>query len=170
MIMKEEIVAVKTEAKRTTRLRRLLANPKILVAPGAYDGTGARLVQALGFQAIYMSGFETSASILGEPDVGYLTMTQMTARLATLSAIVDLPLIADGDTGYGNPLNVRRAVREYERDIRKCSYFGSSLSSFRAATHSDKCERSIDFRLDNRCAGVRQEDNLREAMRSEHRA
>ena len=113
--MKEEIVAVKTEAKRTTRLRRLLANPKILVAPGAYDGTGARLVQALGFQAIYMSGFETSASILGEPDVGYLTMTQMTARLATLSAIVDLPLIADGDTGYGNPLNVRRAVREYER-------------------------------------------------------
>jgi 2-methylisocitrate lyase-like PEP mutase family enzyme len=113
--MKEEIVAVKTEAKRTTRVRRLLANPKILVAPGAYDGTGARLVQALGFQAIYMSGFETSASILGEPDVGYLTMTQMTARLATLSAIVDLPLIADGDTGYGNPLNVRRAVREYER-------------------------------------------------------
>jgi 2-methylisocitrate lyase-like PEP mutase family enzyme len=51
----------------------LLANPKILVAPGAYDGTGARLVQALGFQAIYMSGFETSASILREPDVGYLT-------------------------------------------------------------------------------------------------
>jgi 2-methylisocitrate lyase-like PEP mutase family enzyme len=101
--------------KRTTRLRRLLADPKILVAPGAYDGTGARLVSALGFQALYMSGFETSASVLGQPDVGYLTATQMADRVAALADIVDLPLIADGDTGYGNPLNVRRMVREYER-------------------------------------------------------
>jgi 2,3-dimethylmalate lyase len=101
--------------KRTTRLRQLLADPKILVAPGTYDGTGARLVQALGFKAAYMSGFETSASLLGQPDVGYLTATQMTERVAALCDIIDLPLIADGDTGYGNPLNVRRMVREYER-------------------------------------------------------
>jgi 2-methylisocitrate lyase-like PEP mutase family enzyme len=101
--------------KRTTRLRRLLNDPTILVAPGAYDGTGARLIQALDFQAIYLSGFATSASILGEPDVGYLTMTQMVARVAAISDAVDLPLIADSDTGYGNPLNVRRAVREYEK-------------------------------------------------------
>jgi hypothetical protein len=86
-------------SKRTTRLRRLLADPKILVAPGAYDGTGARLISALGFQALYMSGFETSASILGQPDVGYLTATQMADRVAALTDIVDLPLIADGDTG-----------------------------------------------------------------------
>jgi 2,3-dimethylmalate lyase len=102
-------------SKRTTRLRRLLADPKILIAPGAYDGTGARLISALGFQALYMSGFETSASMLGQPDVGYLTATQMADRVAALTDIVDLPLIADGDTGYGNPLNVRRMVREYER-------------------------------------------------------
>jgi 2-methylisocitrate lyase-like PEP mutase family enzyme len=101
--------------KRTTRLRQLLADPKILVAPGAYDGTGARLVQALGFQAAYMSGFETSASLLGQPDVGYLTATEMTERVAALCDIIDLPLIADGDTGYGNPINVRRMVRGYER-------------------------------------------------------
>jgi 2-methylisocitrate lyase-like PEP mutase family enzyme len=101
--------------KRTTRLRQLLADPKILVAPGTYDGTGARLVQALGFEAAYMSGFETSASLLGQPDVGYLTATEMTQRVAALCDIIDLPLIADGDTGYGNPLNVRRMVREYER-------------------------------------------------------
>ncbi|MFG1703736.1 oxaloacetate decarboxylase [Nonomuraea sp. M3C6] len=100
--------------RRTTRLRRLLSAPDILVAPGAYDGTGARLVQALGFQAVYLSGFQTSASLLGQPDVGYLTMTQMVARVAAFTAAVDLPLIADADTGYGNPLNVRRAVREYE--------------------------------------------------------
>ncbi|MGW5360950.1 isocitrate lyase/PEP mutase family protein [Actinopolymorpha pittospori] len=101
--------------KRTTRLRQLLNDPKILVAPGVYDGAGARLVQALGFQAGYLSGYQTSASVLGQPDVGYLTMTQMVARVAAMSEVVDLPLIADGDTGYGNPLNVRLAVREYER-------------------------------------------------------
>lgn len=59
--------------RKTTQLRNLLDAPNILVAPGVYDGTGARLVQALDFQAVYLSGFETSASILGMPDVGYLT-------------------------------------------------------------------------------------------------
>ncbi|MFI7127899.1 isocitrate lyase/phosphoenolpyruvate mutase family protein [Nonomuraea sp. NPDC050153] len=59
--------------------------------PGAYDGTGARLTQALGFQAVYLSGFQTSASMLGQPDVGYLTMTQMVARVAAFTAAVDLP-------------------------------------------------------------------------------
>lgn len=107
--------------KRTTRLRQLLSDPKILVVPGAYDGTGARLIGRLNFKAIYMSGFETSASILGEPDVGYLTMTQMAARVAAIAEVVDLPLIADGDTGFGNPLSVRRAVREYEEQApRRC--------------------------------------------------
>src|SRR5262245_58635583 len=101
--------------KQTTRLRRLLSDPKILVAPGAYDGTGARLVQALDFQAVYLSGFATSASLLGEPDLGYLTMTQMVDRVAAIADAVDLPLIADADTGYGNPLNVHRAVRAYEK-------------------------------------------------------
>jgi 2-methylisocitrate lyase-like PEP mutase family enzyme len=69
-------------SKRTTRLRQLLADSKILVAFGAYDATGARLVHALGFKAVYMSGFETSASLLGQPDVGYLTATEMMERVA----------------------------------------------------------------------------------------
>ncbi|SDJ36972.1 isocitrate lyase/PEP mutase family protein [Nonomuraea jiangxiensis] len=100
--------------RHTTRLRRLLEAPEILVVPGVYDGTGVRVAQALGFRAIYLSGFQTSAGLLGQPDVGYLTMTQMVARVAAFTAATDLPLIADADTGYGNPLNVRRAVREYE--------------------------------------------------------
>ncbi|GAA4963660.1 isocitrate lyase/PEP mutase family protein [Nonomuraea thailandensis] len=95
-------------------MRELIGDPEILVAPGVYDGTGARLAQALGFRAIYLSGFQTSAGLLGRPDVGYLTLTQMTARVAAFAEAVDLPLIADADTGYGNPLNVRRTVREYE--------------------------------------------------------
>ncbi|MFJ7947818.1 oxaloacetate decarboxylase [Streptomyces sp. NPDC096354] len=101
--------------KHTTRLRQLLNDPSILVAPGAYDGTGARLVKQLGFQALYLSGFETAASILGQPDVGYLSHTQMVERVTALADVVDLPLIADADTGFGNPLNVRRVVIAYER-------------------------------------------------------
>ncbi|GAA4596487.1 isocitrate lyase/PEP mutase family protein [Planotetraspora phitsanulokensis] len=105
----------KSTIKRTTRLRELVSAPEILVVPGAYDGTGARIARSLGFEAIYLSGFETSAGLLGMPDVGYLTMSQMATRVSDLCDAVDLPLIADGDTGYGNPLNVRRAVRAYEK-------------------------------------------------------
>ena len=100
----------------TTRLRELLARPELLVAPGAYDALSACLIAQAGFPAVYMTGFGTAASVLGQPDVGLLTMSEMVSRAAALAAVVgDLPLIADADTGYGNPINVRRTVREYER-------------------------------------------------------
>ncbi len=100
----------------TTRLRELLAQPGLLVAPGAYDALSARLIAQAGFSAVYMTGFGTAASVLGQPDVGLLTMSEMVSRAAALAAIVgDRPLIADADTGYGNPINVRRTIREYER-------------------------------------------------------
>ena len=99
----------------TTRLRELLAGPDLVVAPGAYDALSARLIAQAGFSAVYMTGFGTSASVLGQPDVGLLTMSEMVSRASALAAVVgDLPLIADADTGYGNPINVRRTVREYE--------------------------------------------------------
>jgi len=100
----------------TTRLRGLLAQPDLLVAPGAYDALSARLIAQAGFPAVYMTGFGTAASTLGQPDVGLLTMSEMVSRAAALAAVVgDRPLIADADTGYGNPINVRRTIREYER-------------------------------------------------------
>jgi carboxyvinyl-carboxyphosphonate phosphorylmutase len=100
----------------TTRLRELLVQRDILVAPGAYDAFSARLIAQAGFPAVYMTGFGTAASVLGQPDVGLLTMSEMVSRAAALAAVVgDRPLIADADTGYGNPINVRRTVREYER-------------------------------------------------------
>jgi 2,3-dimethylmalate lyase len=100
----------------TTRLRELLAGPGLIVAPGAYDALSARLIAQAGFSVVYMTGFGTAASILGQPDVGLLTMSEMVSRAAALAAVVgDLPLIADADTGYGNPINVRRTIREYER-------------------------------------------------------
>ena len=102
--------------RTTTRLRELLARPDALVIPGAYDALSARLIVQAGFPAVYMTGFGTSASVLGQPDVGLLTMSEMVSRAAALAAVAgDVPLLADADTGYGNPINVRRTIREYER-------------------------------------------------------
>ena len=100
----------------TTRLRELLASPDLIVAPGAYDALSARLIAQAGFSVVYMTGFGTAASVLGQPDIGLLTMSEMVSRAAALASVIgDLPLIADADTGYGNPINVRRTIREYER-------------------------------------------------------
>ncbi len=102
--------------RTTTRLRELLARPDALVIPGAYDALSARLIVQAGFPAVYMTGFGTSASVLGQPGVGLLTMSEMVSRAAALASVAgDVPLLADADTGYGNPINVRRTIREYER-------------------------------------------------------
>ncbi|OGK93199.1 MAG: carboxyvinyl-carboxyphosphonate phosphorylmutase [Candidatus Rokubacteria bacterium GWC2_70_24] len=101
--------------RASTRLRDLLKGPDIVVAPGAYDGFSARLVEAAGFKAAYMTGAGTAASHLGQPDLGLTTLTEMATHAAHLAGCLSIPLIADADTGYGNVLNVVRTVREYER-------------------------------------------------------
>lgn len=100
--------------KTTTHLRQLLNASGMLVAPGAYDGITARLTEQAGFSAVYMTGAGTAASF-GLPDFGLLTMTEMVANAARMTAATSLPLIADGDTGYGNELNVVRMVQQHER-------------------------------------------------------
>ena len=94
-------------------LRQHLQASGLLVAPGAYDAIGARLIEQAGFGAVYMTGAGTSAA-RGYPDFGLLTMSEMVDNAATMAAAVGLPLIADADTGYGNELNVTRTVREFE--------------------------------------------------------
>ncbi len=84
------------------------------MAPGAFDPLAARLVEEAGFAAVYMTGFGTSAALLGRPDVGLLTMTEMVDNARRIADCVDIPVIADADTGYGNPLNVIRTVGAYE--------------------------------------------------------
>jgi carboxyvinyl-carboxyphosphonate phosphorylmutase len=96
------------------RLRALLDSGQTIVAPGAFDPLSARLVEEAGFPAVYMTGFGTSAALIGRPDVGLLTMTEMVDNARRISACVDIPVIADADTGYGNPLNVIRTVGAYE--------------------------------------------------------
>ena len=96
------------------RLRALLESGQTIVAPGAFDPLAARLVEEAGFPAVYMTGFGTSAALIGRPDVGLLTMTEMVGNAGRIAACVDIPVIADADTGYGNPLNVIRTVGAYE--------------------------------------------------------
>lgn len=98
----------------TTRLRALLRQDDMVVAPGAYDCIGARVIEQAGFPAVYMTGAGTAAA-LGYPDYGLVTMTEMAENAGRLAAAVKVPVIADADTGYGNELNVTRTVREYQR-------------------------------------------------------
>ena len=101
--------------RMTTRLRRLLEAPELLVAPGVAECVGARLVAEQGFDALYMTGAGTTASRLGMPDVGLLGVTEMADNAGRIADAADLPLIADADTGYGGPINVRRTIQCYER-------------------------------------------------------
>ena len=102
--------------KKTTKLRSLLKQPGIIVAPGAHNAFTAKIIeQTGGFQAVYMTGSGAAMSLIGEPDIGLLTMTEMVTQARNLASAVSLPLIADADTGYGNAINVVRTVREYER-------------------------------------------------------
>lgn len=95
-------------------LRELLSNKEILIAPGAHNGLSAKIIEKVGFKAIYGTGYGASASYLGRPDVGLMTMTEMVTHMHNLASVVDIPVIADGDTGYGNAINVMRTTREYE--------------------------------------------------------
>jgi 2,3-dimethylmalate lyase len=99
--------------KKTTRLKQLLNDKKLLVAPGAYDALSAKIIEAAGFDAVYMTGYGTSASVLGEPDVGLLSFGEMAQRAGDVANAVNVPVLADADTGFGNPLNVRRTVKAY---------------------------------------------------------
>ena len=97
------------------KIRELFASKKTIVAPGAHDMLTAKIIGRLGFDAVYMTGYGQSASHLGKPDVGLMTMSEMVARAANMVECAGVPVIADADTGFGNAVNVMRTVREYEK-------------------------------------------------------
>ena len=99
--------------RRTSRLRKLM-DQGVVLAPGVYNALFAKAVEHIGFDAIYVTGFGTAARY-GYPDVGLITQTEMAQNLKHICRATNLPVIADADTGYGNVINVRRTVREYER-------------------------------------------------------
>ena len=103
-----------TAPGETATLRERIEAGETVLAPGCYDALGARLVEEAGFPAAYMTGFGSSASRLGRPDVGLMSLPEMVDNARRIVQAVDIPVIADADTGYGNPINVIRTVREYE--------------------------------------------------------
>lgn len=100
---------------QAAKMRELLKTKKMVVAPGAHDAMTAKIIGRLGFDAVYMTGYGQSASHLGQPDVGLMTMSEMVARAANIVEAAGVPVIADADTGFGNAVNVMRTVREYEK-------------------------------------------------------
>jgi 2-methylisocitrate lyase-like PEP mutase family enzyme len=142
-----------------SRLRRMLAEPGLTVLPGVYDALSATLVERSGFPGAYMSGAAVSVALGGVPDLGLLTMTEMAAQASRLAGIISGPLVADADTGFGNPLNVQRTVWEYQRAgvaglhiedqtfPKRCGHLGGK-SVIAAEEFVEKVRAAIEARTD----------------------
>ena len=101
--------------KKTSLFKSYVDGPDILLIPGVGDALGARLVAKAGFKAVFLSGYAASASLLGAPDIGLLSMTEMADCARRIADAVDIPLFADGDNGHGNVNNVVRSMRQFEK-------------------------------------------------------
>jgi carboxyvinyl-carboxyphosphonate phosphorylmutase len=100
---------------KTTQLKELILGPDILVAPSAYDALSAKVIEKAGFDAVHMTGSGSSASLLGLPDMGFTTISEMATHAKNMVLAVDVPVFVDADSGHGNALNTMRTVREFER-------------------------------------------------------
>jgi 2,3-dimethylmalate lyase len=142
------------------QLRRRLSTGQILAAPGVYDALGVRLVERAGFEAAFVSGAATSASLLGLPDLGLMTVGESLDQTRRIVGATSLPVIADCDTGYGNPLNARRTTRDFEAAgvaglfiedqtwPKRCGHFaGKELVS--AADMVQKVRAAVEARRDD---------------------
>ena len=101
--------------EQSKNLSKMIKSGEFIIAPGAYDALTARIIESEGFNAVYMTGFGTSAFQFGLPDRGLLTMTEMVQNANRIVNAINIPLIADADTGYGTVINVDRTVKEYEK-------------------------------------------------------
>ena len=102
------------------RLRELLRQRKAVLLPGAANALTARVIEDLGFQAIYVTGAGVTNTFLGMPDIGLITLTELASHVSAMRDVVALPLIVDADTGFGNPINVGRTIQVLERSGRQC--------------------------------------------------
>ena len=167
--------------RHSTTLRQRLGGPEIIVLPGAYDALSARLAVRSGFDAVFTTGFGFSAAALGAPDYGLLTASEVLDRVRPIVAAVDVPLVADMDTGYGNPLNVSRTVREcVQADVagiiledqewpKKCGHFDGKRV-IAAEEHAQKIAAAAEARGDDDLVIIGRTDaraplGLKEAIR-----
>jgi 2,3-dimethylmalate lyase len=121
-------------------LRALLKHGRIVAAPGAYDALSALLIERAGFKAIYLTGNGQAASMLGLPDVGLITLTEMAERIRCIRGVTTVPLIADADVGYGSLINVRRTMREFEAA-------GASAIQLEDQVSSKKCGHELGRKI-----------------------
>jgi methylisocitrate lyase len=101
--------------RTSTALRALLKRPGLIIAPGVYDALSARICEMVGFEAVSHSGYGTAAATLGQPDIGLLDMTEMARQVGSVANAVQIPVLGDADTGFGNAVNAYRTVGEYIR-------------------------------------------------------
>lgn len=144
--------------KMTTKLRQRLQAGPMLVAPFILNAMHAKIAETVGFEAVYMTGAGTAAE-RGFPDVGLLTMTEMVTNARYIANAVRIPVVCDADTGYGNPLNVQRTVREYEAAgvagihledqlfPKKCGFFAGK-QVIPLEEHVQKIRAALDARSD----------------------
>ena len=101
--------------ENSTKLKNLIKNNSFLPIPSCFDALSAKLIEQTGFDAMFMSGFAASASRIGEPDLGIMTLTEVLDQLNNITDATSLPVIGDGDTGYGNAMNVQRTVKSFAK-------------------------------------------------------
>lgn len=152
------------------RLRALLSSGELVTVPGCSDALGAKLIEQAGFGAVYMTGFGTSATLLAQPDVGLLTGADMAANVGRIAAATSLPVIADGDTGYGNALNVAYTVRNYERAGAAAIQLEDQVMPKKCGHMADKVVVSIDEMVGKVRAAVDARDDMLVIARTDSRA
>jgi methylisocitrate lyase len=150
--------------------RDLLVAPGCVTVPAVYDALSARIAERVGFAAVGLGGFLVAASRLGGPDVGQLTMTEMVEHLRGVAGAVTVPVLADADTGYGNPLNVRRTVQAFEAAgaqaivledqvwPKKCGHIPGPRAVIPTLEHVRKIEAAVEARRDSRTVIVARTD------------
>lgn len=152
-------------------LKKIMEKTTFIAAPGAYDALTAKIVESQGFPAVYMTGYGTSVSGFGLPDLGFLTMTEMVQNAGRMADAVEIPLIADADTGYGNPMNVVRTVREFEKAgvsaihledqqwPKRCGHMNGK-SVVETTDMTAKIKAAVDARLDDDFLIIARTDTL----------
>lgn len=144
--------------KKTSLLKLALAQDELIVAPGAYDSLSAKIIEQAGFKAVFLSGFGLSASLLGKPDIGLLTMNEVVAQARNVSQAVNVPVLADAEAGYGGIANIQRTVREFETagvagifiEDQEHPIMCGSLQKYKKIVSADDMEVKIRAALDAR--------------------
>lgn len=161
---------MKTAEQKRKDFRAQLASGKIMIAPSVYDALSAKIAQEAGMNCLAMGGYAIEASRLAQPDVGLLSLSEMTEALKQICDATDIPVIGDGDTGYGNALNVIRTVQEYEHAGAACMFLEDQVWPKRcghmegkqvidAHEHAQKIRAACDARLDKNFAIMARTDS-----------